>query len=139
MDTNKPNKETPTQLRVSDVSTPEEPSTYLKEHGMQGDPSFTTDLRKVYRIAWKSEGGFVSRGLRTERFHEIIALGEDECEVRTWEIMGGVLAHTVKWIFQEALKKWFGVWCEQLKKEGERQWQEQKKKSDAGECGIVPE
>jgi len=133
MDTNKPNKETPTQLRVSDVSTPEEPSTYLEEHGIQDDPSFTADSGKVYRISWKSEGGFVSRGLRTERFHEIIVLGEEECEVRTWEIMGGILAYTVKWMFKETLMKWFGVWCEDLKKEAEKQWQEQNKQESRGQ------
>jgi hypothetical protein len=127
MDTNKPNKEIPTQLRVIDVSTPEEPSKYLEEHGMQDDPSFTADLGKVYRISWKTEGGFLWRGLRTERFHEIVVLGAEECEVRTWELMGGILAHTVKWIYQEALKKWYGVWCEQLKKESEKQWQERDK------------
>ena len=129
MDTNKPNKETLTQLRVSDVSTPEEPSKYLDEHGMQDDPSFTADWEKVYRISWKSEGWFVARGLRTERFHEVIVLGEEDCEVRTFEVMGGFLAHTVKWMFKETLKKWFGIWCEELKKEGERQWQEQKKEN----------
>lgn len=128
MDTKKPDKETLTQLRVSDTSTPEKQSKYLVDAGIQDDASFHSDLGSVYRISWKTEGGFVARGLRSERFHEIIVRGEEECEVRTWEIMGGFLAHTVNWMFKASLKKWFGIWCEELKKEGERQWAEQKEK-----------
>lgn len=128
MDTKKPEKETPTQLRVSDISTPEKRSEYLVSAGMQDDASFTSDLATVYRIAWRSEGGFVARGLRTERFHEVIVRGDEECEVRTWEVMGGFLAHTVSWLYKNSLKKWFGIWCEELKKEGERLWAEEKEK-----------
>lgn len=132
MDTKKPDKETPTQLRVTDVSMPEKQSKYLIEKGIQEDESFYSDLSKVYRIAWKTEGGFVARGLRSERYHEIVVLGDEECEIRTWEVMGGILAHTVNWLFKSTLNKWFGIWCEELKKEGERQWQEKKSKESNG-------
>ncbi|TKA67866.1 hypothetical protein B0A55_08405 [Friedmanniomyces simplex] len=80
------------------------------------DGSYTADLQQVYRVAWKSEGGFVARGLRSERFHEIIVLGAEECEVRTWEVMGGVLAHTVKWMYKQTLMEKFRLWCSDLKK-----------------------
>ena len=62
----------------------------------------------------------MARGLRTERFHEIILRGEQECEVRTWEVMGGVLARTVKWLYQDTLDKKFKLWCEDLKKVSEQ-------------------
>jgi len=120
MDASKPTKESPTHLRISDVSTPQKPSTYIAEDIRKSDSTFTEDLNTVYRISWKStEGGFVARGLRTERFHEIIVRSEQECEVRTWEVMGGVLARTVKWLYQETLNKKFQLWCEDLKKASE--------------------
>lgn len=86
MDSSKPDKTTETGLVISDLSTPQHPSEYIDAKTREEDPSYTADLTKVYRIAWKSQGGFVARGLRTERFHEIIVLGENECEVRTWEV-----------------------------------------------------
>jgi len=130
MDAKRPDRETPTQLRVSDLSTPLAPSAYLRDAGVADDPSFYADPKAVYRIAWRTEGGFVSMGLRSERFHEIVVLSDDECEVRTWEIMGGFLAHTVSWMFKATLEKWFGVWCEDLKKEAEKQWAEKKGNED---------
>jgi hypothetical protein len=119
MDLAKPNKIQPTQLVVTDISTPERPSDYIPLETLRSDPSYTSDLETVYRISWKSEGGFVSRGLRTERFHEIIARGNNECEVRTWEVMGGLLASTVKWFYQATLAQKFKDWCEDLKKASE--------------------
>jgi uncharacterized protein YndB with AHSA1/START domain len=116
MDNSKPNKETPTQLVVTDISTPHKPSSYIPTDVLEKDATYTSDLQLVYRISWKSEGGFVSRGLRTERFHEIIVKGDSECEVRTWEVMGGILASTVKWFFKDNLTQKFWIWCEDLKK-----------------------
>jgi hypothetical protein len=122
MDVKKPNKVQPTQLLVTDISTPEHPSDYIPSEALTSDPSYTSDLKTLYRISWKSEGGFVSRGLRTERFHEIIVKGDNQCEVRTWEIMGGPLASMVKWLYQSTLMKWFQVWCEELKKASEEKF-----------------
>jgi hypothetical protein len=119
MDLAKPSKITPTQLRVTDVSTPEHPSDYISSETLADDPSYTSDLSTLYRISWKSEGGFVSMGLKTERFHEIIARGENECEVRTWEVFGGLLAYTVKFLFKKRLSEWFMGWCKALKKGSE--------------------
>jgi hypothetical protein len=115
MDAGKPNKDTPTQLRITDFSTPEKHSKYITDDVLASDGSYMSDLGKVYRIAWSTEGGFVARGLRTERFHEIVVLGENECEVRTWENQGNILARTVKWLFQKTLKEKFRVWCDELK------------------------
>ena len=62
----------------------------------------------------------MARGLRTERFSEIIDLGDGKgCEYRTWECQGGVLAKTVKWLFQDTLRQKFREWCEDLKREAE--------------------
>jgi hypothetical protein len=119
MDVKKPNKVQPTQLVVTDISTPQQPSDYIPADTLSSDPSYTSDLKTLYRISWKSEGGFVSRGLRTERFHEIIVKGKDECQVRTWEVMGGPLASMVKWLYQTTLRKFFIEWCEELKKTSE--------------------
>ncbi|KAK0926375.1 hypothetical protein LTR91_004859 [Friedmanniomyces endolithicus] len=116
MSSAKPDSTTETGLRVSDVSTPDHPSTYIPQATLDSDGTYTADLQKVYRIAWKTEGGFVARGLRSERFHEVIAVGADECEVRTWEVMGGVLAHTVKWMYKQTLMEKFRLWCSDLKK-----------------------
>ncbi|KAK0250781.1 Target of rapamycin complex 1 subunit kog1 [Friedmanniomyces endolithicus] len=116
MSSAKPESTTETGLRVSDFSTPDHPSTYIPQATLDSDGTYTADLRKVYRIAWKTEGGFVARGLRSERFHEVIAVGADKCEVRTWEVMGGVLAHTVKWMYKQTLMEKFRLWCSDLKK-----------------------
>jgi hypothetical protein len=118
MDTSKPHKDTPTQLKITDLSTPESPyDEYLGD--LVKDESFTSDLTKVYRIAWKGEGSFLARGLHTERFHEVIVLGDNECEVRTWEVMGGPVAYTVKWMFKSNLEGKFKLWCADLKKRAE--------------------
>jgi hypothetical protein len=119
MDTSKPHKETPTQLRISDLSTPAEPNgEYLGD--LINDASFTSDMSKVYRIAWKGEGSwFFTKGLQSERFHEVIILDENECEVRTWEVMGGPVSYTVKWMFKGNLEGKFGLWVGDLKKRAE--------------------
>jgi hypothetical protein len=116
MDSSKPKQVTDVQLRVTDISTPEHPSDYVPQNVLEGDGSFTADLTTVYRISWKSEGSFISRGLKTERFHEVLKLEDNECEVRTWENQGGVLAHTVKWLYKSTLMKKFQDWCDDLKK-----------------------
>jgi hypothetical protein len=115
MDASRPEKDTPTQLRITDISTPDAPSDYISKEVLEEDPGYTADLSKVYRISWKGEGGFVSMGLHTERFHEIIITGDGSCEVRTWEVMGGILARTVKWMFKKTLESKFELWCKDLK------------------------
>ncbi|RDI88289.1 hypothetical protein Vi05172_g1782 [Venturia inaequalis] len=124
MDASKPDKDTPTQLRITDISTPESPSSYISRGILDEDPGYTSDLSKVYRISWKSEGGFVSMGLQTERFHEIIVVDDGSCEVRTWEVMGGILARTVKWMFKKTLEEKFELWCKDLKKVSEERAKE---------------
>lgn len=118
MDASKPSKFTDTALRVTDLSTPENQSNYVSAELLQ-DASFTSDLSRVYRVAWSTEGGFLAMGLRGERFHEIIVLGEEECEVRTWECLGGLLARTVKWLYADLLMKKFELWLSDLKRECE--------------------
>ncbi|KAL2050269.1 hypothetical protein ABVK25_009496 [Lepraria finkii] len=120
MDASKPSKVTPTRCRVTDFSTPEAQSGYIPVDILKEDGTYEADLGKVYRIAWTTEGGFVARGLRSERFHEIIILGEGQCEVRTWECQGGVLARAVKYYYKDILKKKFAKWCEDLKREAEK-------------------
>jgi hypothetical protein len=118
MDLKKPGKDTPTQLRITDFSTPEKPyNEYLGD--LIKDESFTEDTSIVYRIAWKGEGSYLVMGLQTERFHEVIIRGEEECEVRTWEVMSGPVAYTVKWMFKANLQSKFELWVEDLKKRAE--------------------
>jgi len=117
MNSAKPNSRTQTGLMVSDMSTPDKSSDYLAKANLDQDPSFTSDLSKVYRVSWAQHGGFASKGLKTERFHEIIILGDgSECEVRTWEVYGGLLARTVKWLYQSTLNDKFRLWSDDLKK-----------------------
>ena len=125
MDAAKPAKVTDTQLRVTDVSTPQRPSHYIAQEVLDAEDAYASDLGKVYRIAWTTEGSFVAKGLRTERFHEIIPLQQEEeegegCEVRTWECQGGILARAVKFYYKDVLKDKFAEWCEDLKRESER-------------------
>lgn len=119
MDAAKPEKTTQTGLMVTDISTPQNPSDYVDTETRENDGTYTADLSSVYRVSWKAHGGFASKGLRSERFHEIIVKGDNECEVRTWEVMGGLLAYTVKWMFQKTLDEKFKLWCEDLKKYSE--------------------
>jgi hypothetical protein len=120
MDASKPQSITTTNLKVLDTSTPEVPSTYLSPQ-MLDDPTFTADLTRVYRVSWTSAGGFMARFMQLERFHEVVKRGEKECEVRTWEVMGGVLARVVKGVYGKTLKEKVGLWCRDLKEwcEGE--------------------
>ncbi|KAL8972371.1 MAG: hypothetical protein Q9183_000597 [Haloplaca sp. 2 TL-2023] len=121
MDSSKPTKVTDTQCRITDISTPEDPSGYVPEDVLREDGSYAKDLGHVWRIAWTTEGGFVARGLRTERFNEVIELGDGEgCEIRTWENQSGVLARAVKWSYKDVLNKKFEGWCKELKKEAEK-------------------
>ncbi|KAH6616695.1 hypothetical protein C7974DRAFT_416812 [Boeremia exigua] len=116
-------KQTPTHLIISDVSTPSEPSSYIPSATLEASPIYTTDLSNVYRVAWKGDKiDFFAKGLTTERFHEVIVRGEGECEVRTWEVMGGMLAHTVKWLYRKTLERKFDEWCTELRTFTEREW-----------------
>ncbi|KAK5987851.1 hypothetical protein PT974_11985 [Cladobotryum mycophilum] len=113
-------KVTLTQLRVTDISTPNDPGSYVPTELLGKDGLFTADLTKIYRVAWKGEGKYAMMGLRAERFHEIIILGEKSCEVRTWENQGGVPAYAVRWLYQKALDAKFLDWCNDLKKYSEQ-------------------
>lgn len=119
MDETRPDKMFDTPLRVTDVSTPDAPSSYIPPDVLATDGSYVADLSTVYRVAWKTEGGWLNHGMRSERFHEIVALGEAECELRTWEVMGGFLARTVKWTMGKTLDAKFMLWCTDLKKAAE--------------------
>ena len=124
MNAAKAHKRTPTLLRITDVSTPSQHSSYISQETLREDGSYEPDLGRVWRISWTTEGGFVARGLRTERFSEIIDLGSGECEYRTWECQGGVLATTVKWLYEKTLQEKFAEWCADLKRECERRMKE---------------
>lgn len=128
MNDKKPDSVSDAQLRMTEYSTPEDRSAYVPKDLMENDGSFETDQGQVYRAAWTTEGGLVARGLSTERFHEIIALGEQECEVRTWECMGGILARAVKWMYEDVLQAKFEKYCQDLKMEAERRAADSKPK-----------
>ncbi|KAJ4992992.1 O-methyltransferase [Stagonosporopsis vannaccii] len=120
-------KQTPTHLIISDISTPSAPSSYIPSATLEGSPVYTADLSKVYRVAWKGDKvDFFAKGLNTERFHEVIIRDQDQCEVRTWEVMGGVLAHAVKYMYKKTLSRKFQEWCEELKGVSENIWAERR-------------
>lgn len=120
MDASKPGSVTDTKLRVTDFSTPLEQSTYVPREISENDGSFERDQGRVYRIAWTGEGKFMARGLKSERWHEIVELGENECQVKTWECQGGMLARAVKYYYKDVLQRKFEEWCQELKMEAER-------------------
>ncbi|KAF1816550.1 hypothetical protein P152DRAFT_454796 [Eremomyces bilateralis CBS 781.70] len=119
MDERNPGKVFDTGLRITDISTPANPSSYIPQEVLDDDPTYTADLSTIYRVSWKTEGGWINAGMQAERFHEIIVVGENECEVRTWEVMGGVLARTVKWMMAKTLDEKFVLWVTSLKKAAE--------------------
>jgi hypothetical protein len=120
-------KATATHLIVSDISTPSHISSYVPTSLFTASSAYTSDLSSVYRVAWKGDKiDFFARGLTTERFHEVIVRGEQQCEVRTWEVMSGVLAHTVKWLYKKTLDKKFQQSCTDLKEFSEKRWLAQK-------------
>ncbi|KAH6876293.1 hypothetical protein BKA58DRAFT_138616 [Alternaria rosae] len=123
MNADKPNDITKTQLKVVDISTPSAPTSYLTPDLLE-DPSFTADLSKVYRVSWTGNGGMYGFAPKLERFHEVIVTGENECEVRTWEIMSGMLSRVVKLMMEDTLKGKVGLWCEDLKRYCEKQHSE---------------
>ncbi|KAF2621740.1 hypothetical protein BU25DRAFT_415771 [Macroventuria anomochaeta] len=131
-------KQTPTHLFISDMSTPSEPSLYVSSVTLEASPMYTTDLSNVYRVAWKGDKiDFYAKGLNVERFHEVIVRGQEHCEVRTWEVMGGVLAYIVKWLHRKTLDRKFDEWCAELKAFGERKWAEgQHQGASVGESGL---
>jgi hypothetical protein len=115
MNPDKPNDVTLTPLKVVDICTPSSPTSYLTPELLE-DPTFTADLSKVYRVSWTGNGGMYAFGMKLERFHEVVVTGENECEVRTWEIMSGILSRVVKLMYEDTLKGKVGLWCEDLKK-----------------------
>lgn len=108
-------KGTPRNLSIFDISTPDKPSDYVPTKTLEGDASYTTDLSRVYRVSWGGGGGLFEVGPRSERFHEVIVTGPNECEVRCWEIMGGVLARVVGLMYKDTLQKKFEDWNKDLK------------------------
>lgn len=122
-------KQTSRHLIVSDISTPSDPSSYIPSATLDASSVYTADLSNVYRVAWKGDKiDIFALGLNTERFHELIVRGREQCEIRTWEVMGGVLAHTVKWLYRKTLNIKFSEWCEELKEYGEKKWTEEKQR-----------
>ena len=134
MNSAEPDSQTPTSLKVSSISLPERPSDYIPKDMIECDPCFYSDQSKVYRVTWTDHGGLQSYGLQVERFHEVIVLGEDRCEVRTWvsfannsikvphpdcselqECQTGVLAYVVKWLYRKVLEEKFQDWVTGLK------------------------
>lgn len=116
-----------TPLVVTDISTPAQPSAYVPEDTLASDPTYTSDLSIVYRVAWASDrSSAFSVEPSAERFHEVIVRGEQQCEVRTWECMGGAVAHVVKWMYKSTLEAKFSDWCWELKDYGERKWEKEK-------------
>ncbi|MDI1492326.1 MAG: hypothetical protein OHK93_003539 [Ramalina farinacea] len=110
----------PSYEYVTDVSTPACPSGYVPKSILEGGGGFYPDLSKVYRIAWATNLEPVPLDIFTERFSEIVELGEGQgCEYRTWENQGGPLAEQVKSTYEDLLNEDFGLWAEGLKRESE--------------------
>lgn len=118
-------KESPSHMIVSDVSTPTNPSSYIPSATLEAFPVYTKDLSQVYRVAWMGDKiDFIGKNMNVERFNEVIIKGEEQCEIHSWEVMGGALAYPVKWLYQKTLTRKFDEWCTGLKVYAERTWAE---------------
>ncbi|KAL1649043.1 hypothetical protein SLS61_006566 [Didymella pomorum] len=118
-------KESPSHMIVSDVSTPSSPSSYISAAALSASPVYTADLSRVFRVAWKGDKiDFIGKNMNVERFNEVIIKGEEQCEIHSWEVMGGILAHPVKWLYQKTLNRKFDEWCTGLKAYAEKKWAE---------------
>lgn len=114
----KPDSIVRVQLRVTDICTPSAPTSYLTPELLK-DPTFTSDLSKVYRVSWAGRGALNEYAMQLERYHEVIITGDEECEVRSWEIFGGLLAWAVKFTQEKPLKGKVATWCADLKQKCE--------------------
>lgn len=120
-------RESPSHMIVSDVSTPSSPSSYITSATLDAFAVYTADLSQVYRVAWKGDKiDFIGKHMNVERFNEIIVRGEERCEIHSWEVMGGVLAYPVKWLYQKTLDRKFHEWCTGLKTHAEKNWAERR-------------
>lgn len=81
------------ECTVMDISTPDAQSDYIPKEELEKDAGYHSDLGTVYRLCWVQSG----TGLSSERFHEIVVVSENECEVRTWACYKGMVARTIKW------------------------------------------
>lgn len=125
-------KESPSQMIVSDVSTPSNPSSYISAATLSACPVYTADLSRVYRVAWKGDKiDFIGKNMNVERFNEIVIKGDEQCEIHSWEVMGGILAHPVKWLYQKTLNRKFDEWCIGLKAYAEKKWAEKQRQMDS--------
>jgi hypothetical protein len=123
MNADKPDQKNRSQLKVSDMCTPSALTSYLSPDLLE-DPTFTADLSKVYRVSWTGNGGMYGLAPKLERFHEVIVISEEECEVRSWELMSGMLSRVVKLVYEDTLKAKVALWCEDLKRYCEKKYNE---------------
>ena len=133
MDPQKPDSLSSTDLYVTDISTPKNPSSYISPNGLR-EGNFTPDPGKVYRISWAGEGAMAWL-IQSERFHEVIVTGEEACEVRSWECFKGVMARVVKMMYQASLMDGFRRWVEDLRRESERRFEEIRARHHGGRRG----
>ncbi|KAL9033435.1 MAG: hypothetical protein Q9214_007520, partial [Letrouitia sp. 1 TL-2023] len=103
--------------RVTDYSTPDAPSSYVPPLLLEEDGSFYPNLSRVYRIAWGVSNPATPGQLVTERFSEVIDLGNRTSEYRTWENLGGSLASVVQELLQGTLQRRFEDYARDLKGE----------------------
>lgn len=83
--------------RISDFSPSGRPSGYVSQEMLGTDGSFYNGPKPVWRIAWVTEDPSLGDAWITERFNEIIDLGEGNgSEYRTWEGQSGPVAEMGK-------------------------------------------
>ena len=105
---------------VSDVSTPDHPSNYVSLRLLKYDGTFFPNLQHVYRIAWVTrEAGMSDRQFKSERFSEVIDLGDKRSVYRTWEAESGERAELVKRTILQGLEEGFETMGSELKARAE--------------------
>lgn len=94
-----------TQLFVSEV--------YVPKPGVDAGDA-------TYRVIWGAPSSLSAPSAK--RVQDVEPLGEQRCEYRSYEEMGGPLAYVVKWTMGGAVQRGVDEWGEGLKRAAEERW-----------------
>ena len=122
-----PEVKTPSPEKVYDISIPSAPSDYVPRKLLKNDGSWYPNLRKVYRASWGDNNPATTGQLVTERFSEVIVLGKEKSEYRTWENYGGPLAPVINEQLADTLQARFEDYARDLKGYSEKLYKASKK------------
>lgn len=80
-----------------------------------------TDDPNIHRAVWSNASPSWTRPA-IKRVNEVVALGEGECEYRTYEAFYGVMGWVTKMAMGGQIEMGLKEWADGLKKAGEKRW-----------------